>query len=217
MKRGALLFVIWVGGGLLLWWFQQQRIERASLQQQQLLFRLGAPEPNAVQADFTLGPEDLAYRDYLTGNFQAALQGGPSSDLYETVASLFLASHGLTDPKAEIQALAVGTDLLARVKENSLEFFSSDGHPLHREVFWLDENLTSSTSALEPLTLPFQLEAQGDWILVRDQTRSAAFRFLGQSARGYLSEQRIEVTENGDLKCQDQIWRLGPQGKLLRL
>ncbi len=193
------------------------QIEEAARRQQRLLFRLGAPEPSGVLSAANLGSEDLAYRSFLTGKFQTALQLGPPSEISETVASLFLVTHGLADSDPPVQAIVVGESLLARVRENSLELFSWDGAPLQRQEFQLGEPSDSATSNLDPLSLPFQLEARGGWVLVRDQTHSAAFRYFQQRARGYLSEQRIEVTESGDLRYQDEVWTFGPEGELRRL
>lgn len=191
MLRDFLLFVLCCLLGLYFVTSQGQRQRVQAAERQEFLYQLGAPDML----------EESAQKSLLEGDYLGGLKQDPDPNTFTALAELFLAGDG----QDKVPALAFTPELLGRVRKNRLEFFSRTGDPQQVKMFELGEEVKVSEQPLREVDPPFQLKAEGAWLLFRDQRGSLAFRVGSQKLNGYSSPDRLAV-EGDSLVHEQHRW-----------
>lgn len=168
---------------------------------QRELYLLGAPQ------SMDNSPE----RWLLLGDFARGLRNEPSSETFEKLAPLFLASHDLKN--RQVRATAYHNELLGRVIGKTIEFFDAKGEPLSPKLWLLGEQVSAWNKPLFETALSPTLVADGPWLLYQDNQRSAVFRMFGDTPRGFISTRELGIDEDVVTVDGKKTW-LWSQGRL---
>lgn len=188
MLRDALFLVLFCLFSVAFHLIGQERQRRNLQQRETLYYRLGSAE---------MLPES-ARRSLLEGRFQEGLRLHPEPETYRQLAELFLA-------QGKPSALAVTSALMGRIREGQLELFTPLGAPWTPQLYRLEKSVSQDKTPLPKLKPPFQLQAEGEWLLYRDAQRSIALRPHQETLHAYQFEGKLEVEDNR-LKTPDSSW-----------